>query len=206
MSGDDHDHPAPPANALRAEALETLLVEQGVVRPEVIDAMLARFEQDLGPMNGARLVARAWCDPEFKRRLLADGWTAAAELGFFPMTGAPLVAVENTPGVHNVVVCTLCSCYPSDLIGLAPAWYKDPAYRSRLVREPRRVLAEMGLTVPPGVEVRVWDSSAEMRYLVIPERPAGTEALGEEALAALVTRDALIGVARARAATESAGG
>jgi nitrile hydratase len=200
------DHRHDDRNALRAEALEALLVERGVVRPEVVELMLRRFEQDLGPMNGAKLVARAWRDRDFKRRLLADGWGAAGELGFYSLTGAPLVVVENTPSVHNVVVCTLCSCYPSDLIGLAPAWYKDPAYRSRLVREPRRVLAEMGLMLPPAVEIHVRDSSAEMRYMVLPEVPAGTEGLDEAALAGLVTRDALIGVARARSPGEPARG
>ena len=198
MTDHTHDDPIAARNALRAEALEALLVERGIAQPEIVEAILRRYEQDLGPMNGARVVARAWCDPEFKRRLLADGWGAAAELGFFPLTGAPLVVVENTPTAHNVVVCTLCSCYPSDLLGLAPAWYKDPAYRSRLVREPRRVLAEMGLELPGKVAIRVQDSSAEVRYMVLPERPPGTEELEEEALAALVTRDALIGVARAR--------
>ena len=185
------------ANALRAEALESLLVEKGLVRSEVVDAIIRRFEQDIGPMNGAKAVARAWSDPGYRARLLADPWAAIAELGVTAIPDAPLVVVENSPGVHNVVVCTLCSCYPSGLLGLPPSWYKSPAYRARIVREPRAVLAEMGLVLPADVEVRVWDSSAEMRYMVLPERPAGTDAMSQDDLAALVTRDAMIGVARA---------
>jgi len=185
------------ANALRAEALESLLVEKGLVRSEVVDAIIRRFEQDIGPMNGAKAVARAWSDPGYRARLLADPWAAIAELGVTAITDAPLVVVENSPTVHNVVVCTLCSCYPSGLLGLPPSWYKSPAYRARMVREPRAVLAEMGLVLPADVEVRVWDSSAEMRYMVLPERPAGTDAMSQDDLAALVTRDAMIGVARA---------
>ena len=185
------------ANALRAEALESLLVEKGLVRSEVVDAVIRRFEQDIGPMNGAKAVARAWSDPGYRARLLADPWAAVAELGVTAIPDAPLVVVENSPTVHNVVVCTLCSCYPSGLLGLPPAWYKSPAYRSRMAREPRAVLAEMGLVLPADVEVRVWDSSAEMRYMVLPERPAGTDAMSQDDLAALVTRDAMIGVARA---------
>jgi nitrile hydratase len=185
-------------NALRAEALESLLVERGVVKPELIDAIVERFERDIGPMNGARVVARAWNDPAFRERLLADGWQAIKELGL--PTGpdnTPIVVVPNGPRLHNVVVCTLCSCYPGSLLGLPPTWYKSPAYRSRVVREPRGVLREMGLELPPEAEVRVWDSSAEVRYMVLPERPAGTEGWSEERLATLVTRDAMIGVARA---------
>ncbi|TMA69514.1 MAG: nitrile hydratase subunit alpha [Deltaproteobacteria bacterium] len=185
------------ANALRAEALESLLVEKGLVRSEVVDAIIRRFEQDIGPMNGAKAVARAWSDPGYRARLLADPWAAIAELGVTAIPDAPLVVVENGPAVHNVVVCTLCSCYPSGLLGLPPSWYKSPAYRARIVREPRAVLAEMGLVLPADVEVRVWDSSAEMRYMVLPERPAGTDAMSQDDLAALVTRDAMIGVARA---------
>ncbi|TMB41348.1 MAG: nitrile hydratase subunit alpha [Deltaproteobacteria bacterium] len=185
------------ANALRAEALESLLVEKGLVRSEVVDAIIRRFEQDIGPMNGAKAVARAWSDPGYRARLLADPWAAIAELGVTAIPDAPLVVVENGPAVHNVVVCTLCSCYPSGLLGLPPSWYKSPAYRARMVREPRAVLAEMGLVLPADVEVRVWDSSAEMRYMVLPERPAGTDAMSQDDLAALVTRDAMIGVARA---------
>jgi len=154
------------------------------------------YAQDIGPMNGAKVVARAWVDPEYKQRLLADGTAAIAELGFGGPEGDHIVAVENTPDVHNVVVCTLCSCYPWPVLGLPPTWYKSPPYRSRMVREPRTVLAEMGCAVPDDVEIRVWDSSAEMRYLVLPARPPGTEGAGEEDLAATVTRDAMIGVAR----------
>jgi len=194
------------ANALRAEALESLLVEKGLVRSEVVDAIIRRFEQDIGPMNGAKAVARAWSDPGYRARLLADPWAAIAELGVTAIPDAPLVVVENGPAVHNVVVCTLCSCYPSGLLGLPPSWYKSPAYRARMVREPRAVLAEMGLVLPADVEVRVWDSSAEMRYMVLPERPAGTDAMSQDDLAALVTRDAMIGVARAGRPPEVGGG
>ena len=201
MSDHAHDDPITRRDALRAEALESILVEKGVVRPEVIDAIVRRYEQDIGPMNGAKAIARAWTDPAYRQRLLADAWRAIAELGV--PTGpeiAPLVVVENTAAVHNVVVCTLCSCYPGSLLGLPPSWYKSPAYRARVVREPRTVLREMGLEVPPEVEIRVWDSSAEVRYMVLPERPAGSEGWPEERLAALVTRDAMIGVARAKPA------
>jgi nitrile hydratase subunit alpha len=200
VSHDDHDHdhddPVAQRNALRAEALESLLVERGVVRPAVIDAIVERYEKDIGPLNGAKVVARAWSDASFRARLLADGWSAIRELDL--PTGperTPIVVVENTPGVHNVVVCTLCSCYPSSLLGLPPSWYKSPAYRSRVVREPRALLREMGLELPSERELCVWDSSAEMRYMVLPERPAGTDGWSEEQLAALITRDALIGVA-----------
>ena len=199
---DDHDHdheddPIGRRNALRAEALESLLVERGIVDPTLIDAVVARFEQDIGPLNGTKLVARAWIDPAFRTRLIADPWAAAEELGL--ATGparTPIVVLENTPGVHNVVVCTLCSCYPSSLLGLPPSWYKSPPYRSRVVREPRVVLHEMGCDLPPDVEVRVWDSSAEVRYMVLPARPAGTDDWSEEQLERLITRDTLIGVAR----------
>ncbi len=194
---DSHAHGVD-ERALRAEALEALLTEKGLVTSEAIDGIVEHFENDLGPMNGARAVARAWSDPEYKRRLLDDGTAAVAELGFGGAQTECLVVVENTPQVHNAVVCTLCSCYPWGVLGLPPAWYKSPAYRSRIVREPRQVLAEMGLPLPDEVEIRVWDSSAEVRYLVLPERPAGSEGLSEEQLAALVTRDAMIGVARAR--------
>jgi len=194
------------ANALRAEALESLLVEKGLVRSEVVDAIIRRFEQDIGPMNGAKAVARAWSDLGYRARLLADPWAAIAELGVTAIPDAPLVVVENGPTIHNVVVCTLCSCYPSGLLGLPPSWYKSPAYRARMVREPRAVLAEMGLVLPADVEVRVWDSSAEMRYMVLPERPAGTDAMSQDDLAALVTRDAMIGVARAGRPPEVGGG
>ncbi len=195
MSTHDHDR-----NALRAEALESLLREKGLLRPEAVDAVIALYERDIGPLNGAKVVARAWVDPDYKRRLLEDGTRAIAELGFGGPQGEHMVVVENTPEVHNVVVCTLCSCYPWPVLGLPPRWYKDPAYRSRVVREPRAVLAEMGLALDDAVEIRVWDSSAEVRYLVLSERPAGTEGWTEERLAALVTRDAMIGVAKPGAA------
>jgi nitrile hydratase subunit alpha len=194
-----HDHDHDDDRARRAEALESLLTEKGLVPPGAVDAIIRRYEEDVGPMNGAKVVVRAWTDPEYRRRLLADGTAAIAELGFGGPQGEHVVVVENTPAVHNVVVCTLCSCYPWPVLGLPPSWYKDPAYRSRVVREPRAVLAEMGLALDPGIEIRVWDSSAEIRYLVLPERPAGTAGLDADALAALVTRDAMIGVARAKA-------
>ncbi|MCC6849109.1 MAG: nitrile hydratase subunit alpha [Deltaproteobacteria bacterium] len=196
--GHDHDHdPIARRNALRAEALESLLIERGIVDPALIDAVVARFEQDIGPLNGSKLVARAWIDPEFRTRLIADPWAAAEELAL--ATGperTPIVVLENTAATHNVVVCTLCSCYPSSLLGLPPTWYKSPPYRSRVVREPRAVLREMGLDLPADTEVRVWDSSAEVRYMILPARPAGTDGWSEDRLATLVTRDALIGVAR----------
>lgn len=192
----DHDHEAADPRAIRTEALERLLTEQGLVSPDAIDAILRYYEEDVGPMNGARAVAKAWVDPDYRARLLADGTTAIAELGLGGPQSERLVVVENTPEVHNVVVCTLCSCYPWPVLGLPPAWYKDPAYRSRVVREPRAVLAEFGLELPTDVEVRVWDSSAEIRYLVLPERPPGTEQESEAALATRVSRDAMIGVAR----------
>jgi nitrile hydratase len=194
---DDHHHPTPlsPVEA-RARALEELLTEKGIVQPELLDAVVNAYEHDIGPMNGAKVVARAWVDPEYRRRLLADGTVAIAELGFGGPQGEHMVVVENTSTVHNVVVCTLCSCYPWPVLGLPPTWYKSPAYRARMVREPRVLLREMGLDLPEHVEIRVWDSSAEIRYLVLPERPAGAENLGEEQLAARVTRDAMIGTAR----------
>ena len=199
MSDDDgHHHPVPssPVEA-RARALEELLTEKGIVQPDALDAVVTMYERDIGPMNGARVVARAWVDPEYKRRLLDDGTAAIAELGFGGPEGEHMVVVENTPDVHNVVVCTLCSCYPWPVLGLPPTWYKSPAYRARMVREPRALLREMGLNLPEQVEIRVWDSSAEIRYLVLPEPPPGASALGEEELAARVSRDAMIGTARA---------
>ena len=182
--------------ALRIEAIETLLRDKGLITPQAVDAIIETYEKDVGPMNGARVVARAWTDPAYKSRLLADGTAAIAELGFGGAQGEHIVVVENTLAVHNVVVCTLCSCYPWPVLGLPPSWYKEPAYRSRVVREPRNVLGEMGLTLRDDVEIRVWDSSAEIRYMVLPERPAGTENFAEEELAALISRDAMIGVAR----------
>lgn len=196
----DHDlkgHPGPPEMAAKVGALENLLVEKGLVDPAALDAIIDLYEHKVGPRNGARVVAKAWTDPAYRARLLADGGAAAAEMGFSGAEGYQLIALENTPTVHNLVVCTLCSCYPWPLLGLPPAWYKSSAYRSRAVIEPRAVLAEFGLEVAPEIEVRVWDSTAETRYLVVPERPAGTEGLDEEALAELVGRDAMIGVARA---------
>jgi nitrile hydratase len=191
-----HDHPDA---ALRAEALESLLVERGLIDLSVVDALISRYENDVGPMNGARVIAKAWTDPDYRRRLLEDGTAAIAELGYSGPQGEHIDVLENSEKVHNVVVCTLCSCYPWPVLGLPPSWYKDPAYRARVVREPRRVLAEMGLTLDDDVEIRVWDSSSEVRYLVLPERPAGTSDMSEEDLAALVTRDAMVGVARVAA-------
>jgi nitrile hydratase subunit alpha len=181
--------------AIRAEALETLLVERGLLTTGAVDEIIAAFNDRIGPMNGARMVARAWVDPAFRARMLADGNAAMEDFGFGGAQTEKLVVVENTPDQHNVVVCTLCSCYPWAVLGLPPKWYKDPAYRSRVVREPRAVLQEFGVTLAPEVRVRVWDSSAEVRYLVLPMRPAGTDGLDEAALAARVTRDAMIGVA-----------
>jgi nitrile hydratase subunit alpha len=199
---DDHDHghvhhPAPlaPVEA-RVAALESVLVERGMFDPDRLDAIVANFEHNLGPLNGAKVVARAWVDPDYKARLLADGTAAIAELGFGGPEGDHMVVVENTADVHNLVVCTLCSCYPWPTLGLPPAWYKAPAYRSRAVREPRVLLAEMGTVLPDDVSIRVWDSSAEVRYLVLPGRPAGTDDATEEDLVALVTRDSMIGVER----------
>jgi nitrile hydratase len=182
--------------ALRTEALEQLLVERGLVDPAVMDTYIKMYETDVGPLNGAKVVARAWTDPEYKARLLDNGTAAVAELGFKGPQGEHIVVVENTPTVHNVVVCTLCSCYPWPLLGLPPSWYKDPAYRARIVREPRTVLAEMGLEVGDDVEIQVWDSSSEVRYFVLPERPASTDDRTEEQLVPLVTRDAMVGVAK----------
>ena len=190
-----HSHPESSAS-LRARALESLLVEKGLTSSDVVDKVISAYEQDVGPRNGAKVVARAWTDPEYKARLLADGSAAVEELGF---GGALIAVVENTPSVHNLIVCTLCSCYPSALLGLPPTWYKSFAYRSRAVIEPRAVLREFGLELDESVEVRVWDSSSELRYLVLPERPTGTDGLSEEALAELVTRDSMIGVARVQA-------
>ena len=193
----DHGHQAVPSDvALRVKSLESLLVEKGLVDPAALDALVDTYEHKIGPRNGARVVARSWVDPAFKRRLLADATAAIAELGFGGAQGEHMRAVENTPTVHNLVVCTLCSCYPWSVLGLPPVWYKSAAYRSRAVIDPRGVLRELGLELPDHVEVRVWDSTAELRYLVLPERPAGTEGLSDQELAALVTRDAMVGVAK----------
>ena len=202
MSDHDHDdgdhQQAPPSDlALRVAALESLLVEKGLVDPAALDALVDTYEHRIGPRNGAKVVARAWVDPAYKTRLLNDATAAIAELGFGGLQGEHMVAVENTPQVHNLVVCTLCSCYPLPILGLPPVWYKSASYRSRAVLDPRGVLEELGLTLAPETEIRVWDSTAEIRYLVVPERPAGTEHLSEEQLAELVTRDSMIGLARA---------
>ena len=180
---------------LRTEALEQLLVERGLVDPNVMDAFIKTYEKDVGPLNGAKVVAKAWTDAEFKARLLENGTTTVAELGFKGPQGEHIVVVENTEGVHNVVVCTLCSCYPWPLLGLPPTWYKDPAYRARVVKEPRTVLGEMGLSLPESTEITVWDSSSEVRFFVLPQRPAGSEDMSEDELAALVSRDSMVGVA-----------
>jgi nitrile hydratase len=195
----DHHHERESPAALRTRALESLLVEKGLLSSDTIDAVVRAYEEDIGPLNGAKVVARAWVDPEYRKRLLEDGTAAIAELGYTGRQGAQMVVLENTPQVHNVVVCTLCSCYPWPVLGLPPAWYKSYAYRSRVVREPRAVLREFGLELPAGVEVRVWDSNSEVRYMVLPQRPPGAEDLDESALATLVTRDAMIGVAVVKA-------
>jgi nitrile hydratase subunit alpha len=193
----DHEHQAVPSDpTLRVKALESLLVEKGLVDPAALDALVDGFEHKLGPRNGARVVARAWVDAVFKERLLADATAAIAELGFASHQGERIVALENTPKVHNLIVCTLCSCYPWPLLGLPPRWYKSAPYRSRAVIDPRGVVREFGLALPADTEVRVWDSTSEVRYIVLPERPAGSEKLAEEELAALVTRDAMVGVAK----------
>ena len=194
------DHAGNPAGSdaemtLRTQALESLLIEKGLITTDVIDAVVRTYEQDVGPLNGARVVARAWVDPAYRQRLLTDGTAAVAELGFSGAQGADIVVLENTPSVHNVVVCTLCSCYPWPVLGLPPTWYKSYAYRSRVVREPRTVLGEFGLELPESIEVRVWDSNSDIRYMVLPERPPGTEHLSEQDLIPLVTRDAMIGTA-----------
>ena len=194
MAGNRHDEPESDI-VLRVKAIESLLAEKGLVDPVAIDHLVDYYENRVGPRNGARVVARAWSDPDFKARLLADATVAIGELGYSGLQGENMVALENTPKIHNVVVCTLCSCYPWPVLGLPPTWYKSPPYRSRIVREPRTVLKEFGMSVPADVEVRVWDSSAEIRYLVLPMRPEGSGALGEDELASVVTRDGMIGVA-----------
>ena len=201
----DHDHQVVPDDiALRVRALESILVEKEMIDPAALDAVVDAYENRIGPRNGAQVVARAWTDPEYKARLLADGTAAIGEFGFLGAQGEHMVVVENTPEVHNLVVCTLCSCYPWPTLGLPPVWYKSAPYRARAVIEPRAVLREFGVDLSDDVEVRVWDSTAEIRYLVLPERPAGTEELSEEALAELVSRDSMIGVARVAAPPESA--
>jgi nitrile hydratase len=208
MSHSDHDHEHDPEHdhghpggsrfsevELRVKALESLLVDKGVVDPAALDRLVDSYEHRIGPRNGARVVARAWVDPAYKSRLLSDATAAIAELGYSGSQGENMVVLENTPAVHNLVVCTLCSCYPWPVLGLPPVWYKSPPYRSRAVKDPRGVLAEFGMRLPPETEVRVWDSNAELRYMVLPMRPKGSERLGEGALADLVTRDGMIGVA-----------
>jgi nitrile hydratase subunit alpha len=192
-----HDHQIVPSDpALRVKALESLLVEKGLVDRAALDALVDTYEHKVGPRNGARVVARAWSDPAFKQRLLENGTAAIAELGYSGEQGADIRVVENTPKAHNLIVCTLCSCYPWPVLGLPPVWYKSAPYRSRAVIDPRGVLHEFGTEIAEDVEIRVWDSTAEQRYMVLPERPAGTEHFNEDELAALVTRDSMIGVAR----------
>ena len=190
-----HSH-LPSEPALRVKALETLLVDKGLVNPQTIDAWVEAYTEEIGPKRGARVVAKAWTDPEFRQRLMEDAPAAIDELGYLGKATAHLKVVENTDKVHNLVVCTLCSCYPFSILGIAPAWYKAAAYRSRAVRDPRGVLSEFGVDIDDEVEVRVWDSTAELRYLVMPQRPAGTEDMSEDELAELVTRNSMIGTDR----------
>jgi len=195
--GHEHDHQAVPSDLnLRVKALESLLVDKGLVDRAALDAVVDMYETKIGPRNGARVVARAWVDPAYKKRLLTDASAAIAELGYVGGQGEDMVALENGPTVHNLVVCTLCSCYPWPILGLPPVWYKSAPYRSRAVIDPRGVLREFGVELANDVEVRVWDSTAEVRYLVLPERPAGTEHMTEEQLAAIVTRDSMVGVGK----------
>jgi len=195
MASSAHNRPLSDVE-IRVKALESLLVEKGLVDPAAVDALIDNYEHKVGPRNGARVVARAWVDPEYKARLLADGTSAIQELGYSGIQGEDMVVVENTPDVHNVLVCTLCSCYPWPTLGLPPVWYKSAPYRSRVVADPRGVLREFGTELPAETEVRVWDSTSEVRFMVLPERPAGTEGMSEEELAALVTRDSMIGVTK----------
>jgi nitrile hydratase len=190
---DDHHGSELGEMQLRVRALETILIEKGYVDPKALDLIIEAYETKIGPHNGARVVAKAWVDPEFKRRLLQDGSATVATLGHESRVGDHLVVVENTPQTHNMVVCTLCSCYPWEMLGLPPVWYKAAPYRSRAVKDPRGVLADFGLTLPKETEIRVWDSTAETRFLVLPMRPAGTEGWSEDRLAAIVTRDSMIG-------------
>jgi nitrile hydratase subunit alpha len=197
---DDHQHHHTANDPdVRTRALEALLVEKGLVSTDALDAVVTAYESDIGPMNGAKVVVRAWTDPDYKKHLLDDGTTAIAEMGYSGAQGAEIVVLENTPTVHNVIVCTLCSCYPWPVLGLPPAWYKSYAYRSRVVREPRAVLAEFGLELPADTEIKVWDSTSDIRYIVLPQQPEGSQNLDSEELAALVTRDSMIGVALAAA-------
>ena len=189
----DHEHSELDANELRVRALESVLTEKGYIDPAALDVLIDTYKTAIGPRNGARVVARAWVDAAYRERLLADATAAISELGYSGRQGEHMIAVENTPARHNIVVCTLCSCYPWPVLGLPPTWYKSAPYRSRVVKDARGVLADFGVSLPATTEIRVWDSTAEVRYLVIPQRPAGTEALDEKALAALVTRDSMIG-------------
>ncbi len=201
MPHDDPDHPhalLPPDPALRVKALETILTRKGLIDPAALDEIIDTYQNRIGPQNGAQVVARAWHDPEFRAALLQDATAAVSDLGYYGRQGEHMVAVENTPDLHNMVVCTLCSCYPWPLLGIPPAWYKSDAYRARVVREPRKVLAEFGVTLPEKTAVRVWDSTAEVRYLVIPMQPEGSKNLDLDALAALVTRDSMIGTGLAQ--------
>ncbi len=197
-SGGGHHRVEESYPALRVRALESLLVEKGLIASDTVDALVQAYEQDIGPMNGAQVVAKAWVDPAYRERLLANGAEAIAELGYGGIEGSEITVLENTPEIHNVVVCTLCSCYPWPVLGLPPSWYKSHAYRSRTVIEPRAVLREFGLEIDDSVEVRVWDSSADVRYMVLPQRPPGSERMSEAELVDLVTRDSMIGVALAR--------
>ncbi len=197
MSGQHHREPEP-YPAIRTKAIESLLIEKGLFTGDAIDEKVQAYEEDIGPMNGAKVVARAWVDSGYRERLLSDGREAISEMGFADTQGAELVVHENTPAVHNVVVCTLCSCYPWSVLGLPPTWYKSFAYRSRVVIEPRKVLKEFGLELDDSVEVRVWDSNSEIRYMILPERPDGTESMSEDELVGLVSRDSMIGVAKAK--------
>ncbi len=191
-----HEHTAPPSDpALRVKALESLLIEKGLIDAKALDALIDTYENKIGPRNGAAVVARAWVDPDYKLRLLDDATAAIAELGFSGVQGEDMLVVENTPEVHNMVVCTLCSCYPWPTLGLPPVWYKAAPYRSRAVSDPRGVLDEFGVALPDDVKIRVWDSNAELRYLVLPERPEGTDGMSEDDLGAMVTRDSMIGTA-----------
>ncbi|MCP4209538.1 MAG: nitrile hydratase subunit alpha [Shimia sp.] len=198
----DHDHPhshLPSDPALRVRALETLLTDKGLVDPAALDAIIDLYQNKIGPQNGAQVVAKMWCDVNFHRQMIEDPMPRLQEMGLYGRQGEHMVFVENTDEVHNMVVCTLCSCYPWPLLGIPPGWYKSDAYRARAVREPRAVLSEFGVTLPEGKKVRVWDSTAEVRYLVVPQRPAGTQGFSEDDLAALVTRDSMIGTGLAQA-------
>ncbi len=198
---EEHKQPAPTALELRVRALEALLTAKGYIDPAALDVLIDAYQTKIGPRNGAQVVARAWCDPEFRRWLLEDATSAIASLGFTGRQGEHMVAVENTPEVHNMVVCTLCSCYPWSVLGLPPTWYKSAPYRARAVKDPRGVLKEFGVELPEATRIRIWDSTAEVRYLVLPQRPAGAEHLSEQELANLVTRDSMIGTGVPSSAT-----